>query len=123
MTKKELEDYYFVDNLEELYNLKPAGYVRYINNKGEIRFGGILIKAFKSEKKEFNDNLLEHHESKPSQKGHLMNHQEMVSKYLSIITPYDGLLLYHEMGSGKKDDKYECRNGPSTPKSDSEVIN
>lgn len=44
-----LEGYNFVSSLEELYKLKPSGYIRYINFNDEIKFGGILIKVFKSE--------------------------------------------------------------------------
>lgn len=31
----------------------------------------------------------------------LLNHQIFVSRFLSLATPYDGLLLFHEMGTGK----------------------
>lgn len=33
--------------------------------------------------------------------GTLLPHQTFVSRFLSLATPYDGLLLYHEMGTGK----------------------
>lgn len=53
--KNELKDYKYVNSLEELYDLKSAGYIRYINLNGELKFGGILIKVFESENKdEFN---------------------------------------------------------------------
>ena len=52
-------------------------------------------------KKEFYENRLERLEKKPSQPGALMKHQQNVAKYMSIVTPYDGLLLFHAMGSGK----------------------
>ena len=53
--KNELQDYKYVNSLEELYDLKSAGYIRYINLNGELKFGGILIKVFESENKdEFN---------------------------------------------------------------------
>lgn len=48
----ELDEYNSVYNLEDLNNLKMGGYIRYVNLKGELRYGGILIKVFKSE----NDN-------------------------------------------------------------------
>lgn len=44
-----LNGYKFVSSLDELYKLKPSGYIRYINFNDEIKFGGILIKIFKSE--------------------------------------------------------------------------
>jgi hypothetical protein len=58
--KEKLNGYVEILNLEELYSLKSAGYIRYINLKGEIRYGGILIKVFKTESEdEFNKkNLL-----------------------------------------------------------------
>ena len=52
-------------------------------------------------KKEFYDNRLQPIESKPKKKGELMNHQKIIARYMSTVTPYDGLLLFHAMGSGK----------------------
>ena len=48
----ELDGYNSVYNLEDLNNLKMGGYIRYVNLNGELRYGGILIKVFKSD----NDN-------------------------------------------------------------------
>jgi hypothetical protein len=45
----ELLDYNPVTNLKDLYNLKSAGYIRYVNFNNEIKYGGILLKVFKSE--------------------------------------------------------------------------
>ena len=50
--KDELKDYKYIESLDELYKLKSAGYIRYINLEGELKFGGILIKVFKSEDEE-----------------------------------------------------------------------
>ena len=47
--KEELDGYVEILSLEDLYSLKLAGYIRYVNLKGEIRYGGILIKVFKTE--------------------------------------------------------------------------
>lgn len=44
----ELHEYNFVKTLEEFYNLKPGGYIRYVNFKDEIKYGGILVKSFES---------------------------------------------------------------------------
>mgnify|MGYP001134439215 CR=1 FL=1 len=53
--KEELDGYVEILDLEEIYSLKPAGYIRYVNIEGEIRYGGILIKVFKTENEdEFN---------------------------------------------------------------------
>ncbi len=48
----ELKDYKFISSLKELYSLKSAGYIRYVNFKEEIKYGGILLKVFKSEEKD-----------------------------------------------------------------------
>ncbi len=56
---KELKNYKPVTSLVELNNLKKAGYIRYVNLDGEIKYGGILIKVFKSDSKdEFNQKTL-----------------------------------------------------------------
>lgn len=57
---KELENYKFVSSLDELQNLKSGGYIRYVNFNDELKFGGILLKVFKSENNDdFNNkNLL-----------------------------------------------------------------
>jgi hypothetical protein len=51
---------------------------------------------------EFLENVLESEVEQLSKvPGTLLKHQVFVSRYLSSITPYDGLLLFHEMGTGK----------------------
>ena len=52
-------------------------------------------------KKEFNYLKLSKTEAVPTQSGNLMNHQEIIARYMSSYTPYNGLLLFHEMGTGK----------------------
>lgn len=52
-------------------------------------------------KKEFYDERLDVIENIPSEKGTLMKHQRIISRFLSSHTLYDQLLLIHEMGSGK----------------------
>ena len=49
-------------------------------------------------KKEFNQLMLDKYEKKIDK---LLKHQQFISRFLSSHTPYTGLLLYHEMGSGK----------------------
>ena len=46
---KELEDYEFVYNSDEFYQLKIGGYIRYFNLNNELKWGGILLKVFKQE--------------------------------------------------------------------------
>ena len=52
-------------------------------------------------KKEFYDLKLTKTESKPKSPGTLMKSQEIIARFISSHTPYDGILLYHEMGTGK----------------------
>jgi hypothetical protein len=52
-------------------------------------------------KKEFRDQILKKTEDVPDKKGILMKNQVFISRFLSSKTPYDQILLFHEMGSGK----------------------
>ena len=49
-------------------------------------------------KNEFYENKLEKSEDFPETRGQLMNHQKLISRFLSSNTIYDELLLVHEMG-------------------------
>ena len=51
-------------------------------------------------KKEFYDLKLDKNEQFPK-KGELLKHQKIIARFLSSKTPYDQLLLVHEMGTGK----------------------
>ena len=51
-------------------------------------------------KKEFNELKLNRTENKP-ELGELYDHQKIISRFFSSHTPYTGLLLLHEMGTGK----------------------
>jgi hypothetical protein len=52
-------------------------------------------------KKEIYDLRLNETEEFPDRPGVLMNHQKIITRYLSSHTPYNGVLLFHEMGTGK----------------------
>ena len=52
-------------------------------------------------KKEFYDEKLSFQEDFPEQVGNLMKHQKIIARFFSSYTPYDQLLLVHEMGTGK----------------------
>ena len=41
-----LQDYQIVKSKKSLIKCKNAGYVRYINKNGKIRYGGILLKTY-----------------------------------------------------------------------------
>jgi superfamily II DNA or RNA helicase len=52
-------------------------------------------------KKEFYDERLSPEEDLPDERGSMMKHQKIITRFLSSHTMYDSLLLVHEMGSGK----------------------
>lgn len=52
-------------------------------------------------KKEFRDLKLPNVEQVPENPGEYFNHQKIISRFLASATPYDQLLLAHEMGTGK----------------------
>ena len=52
-------------------------------------------------KKEFYDYRLDEREFKPKEPGQQMKHQTIIARYISSHTPYGGLLLMHEPGTGK----------------------
>ena len=52
-------------------------------------------------KKELRDIQILPIERFPENKGDLLSHQILLSRLLSSYTPYDGMLLFHEMGTGK----------------------
>ena len=52
-------------------------------------------------KKEFNDVRLQPIEKRPEKPGEYMNHQIIMARFLSSYTPYNGILVMHEPGTGK----------------------
>ena len=52
----ELEDYEYVKTIDEFYQLKLGGYIRYFNLNDEFRWGGILLRVYYDKKK--NRNLM-----------------------------------------------------------------
>uniref|UniRef100_A0A6C0E1M7 Helicase ATP-binding domain-containing protein n=1 Tax=viral metagenome TaxID=1070528 RepID=A0A6C0E1M7_9ZZZZ len=61
-----------------------------------------------SQKKELNDYKLENYEKFPEKPGDLFNHQKLISRFFSSNTPYDQLLLFHDMGTGKTCTSVAC---------------
>ena len=61
----------------------------------------IVEKTSLYHKKEFNDYRLKAIENRPTQPGNYMNHQILISRFLSANSPYYGLLVMHEPGTGK----------------------
>lgn len=52
-------------------------------------------------KKEFETLKLDKYEKLGVERGEQYNHQKIISRFLSSVTPYNELLLFHEMGTGK----------------------
>ena len=68
----------------------------------EVILGSELVeKKSLYHKKEFNDYSLKAIENRPIQPGNYMNHQILISRFLSANSPYYGLLVMHEPGTGK----------------------
>lgn len=73
------------DKDEQLFNLYPND-----------EFRDVIVS-----KKEFADLKLPRIEQVPTKPGEYFNHQKIISRFLASTTPYDQLLLTHEMGTGK----------------------
>jgi len=56
----ELQGYEMIRTIKQLKKMKPGGYVRYINEDGELRFGGIFTKL-------------------------IINHENVKNKYILIL--------------------------------------
>jgi len=90
--------------LSMLYNFLPI-YPEFDEEVGEILGENYIESGYPNfniyRKKEFYDNRLEKIEVKPDKPGQLMKHQIIIARFLSSNTPYKGLLLMHEPGTGK----------------------
>jgi uncharacterized protein YeaO (DUF488 family) len=51
---KELENYEYIKTIDEFYQLKLGGYIRYFNLNDEFRWGGILLRVYYDKKKDRN---------------------------------------------------------------------
>ena len=81
----------FLPSYPSIQNSEYESLSPYQNNLNDIIF----------HKKEFYDNKLPKIEYLPKEKGVLLKHQLTIARYMSSNTLYDGVLLVHEMGSGK----------------------
>ena len=70
-----------------------------INNQLDIYSGDFNQEIYN--KKEFREYKLGKVEKRPENRGELMNHQKIISRFFSVNTQYNELLLYHYMGTGK----------------------
>ena len=80
--------------LPKYKNIEFVGDEYYMNPYENKNFNQTIY-----EKQEFEK--LQPFEDKPQTKGDLMIHQVNISRFLSNYTPYDGLLIFHAMGTGK----------------------
>lgn len=88
----------------ELYHYLPS-YPDFYNNLSEVigsddeeddlPYTSVL------KKKEFFENKLARTEDKPKKAGDLMKHQTFIARFMSSHTPYNGILLMHQPGTGK----------------------
>ena len=56
---------------------------------------------FISRAKTFNPDIWKRKEFHGENRGRLKSHQQLIERYMSPVTPYDEVLLFHAMGSGK----------------------
>ena len=93
---EERERQWWIDNPEALSNLYPSLNDPFFNKKI-------------AEKKEFNDNRLDEKKYEINERAkdlclkefELAPHQHFVKNFLSFQTPYNSVLLYHGLGTGK----------------------
>ncbi len=64
-------------------------------------YPGVSLNQSILNKEEFNELKLDKYESIPKEKGGLLKSQLIIQRLLSSYTPYDELLLFHEVGTGK----------------------
>lgn len=65
-------------------------------------YNGLSFEQVLYNKKEFKDlKVSKEDEYEQDDEDPLFKHQKVISRFLSAYTPYDALLLFHEMGTGK----------------------
>lgn len=70
-------------------------YEKKVLNPYQDKFNNVIPtkKEFQQLKLEANQGVLEY--------GQQYKHQQMLARYMNVKTPYNGLLIFHEMGTGK----------------------
>ena len=87
----------------------------YLNNREIfVNFINTLFAKYKAELRDVSEQLS--CSDKRSEEFRIMTHQKIVRDYLSIYTPYRGLLLYHGLGSGKTCSSIAIAEGLKTDK-------
>ena len=90
LNKMQLEDFF-----PKYPNIHKDSFSLY-NPYGDQEFRDVI-----TSKKEFADLKLPRVEAVPEKPGEMFNHQKIIARFLSSHSPYNELLLYHEMGTGK----------------------
>ena len=87
----------------------------YLNNREIfVNFINTLFSKYKTELGDLTQQIS--CSDKRSEDFRIMTHQKIVRDYLSIYTPYRGLLLYHGLGSGKTCSSIAIAEGLKTDK-------
>ena len=93
--------------------LRASAY--YLNNREIfVNFINTLFAKYKTELGELTEQIS--CSDKSGEAFRIMTHQKIVRDYLSIYTPYRGLLLYHGLGSGKTCSSIAIAEGLKTDK-------
>lgn len=91
-----MELYHYLPSYPDFYN-NLSDVIGSDDEKDELPYTSLL------KKKEFFENKLARTEENPStkKKGSLMKHQTFIARFMSSHTPYNGILLMHQPGTGK----------------------
>jgi len=85
---------------KEIYNIKPSLYILNNREKYTSFINTIFEKQYRSQIMGVDKVNLTCDSLKSGYKG-LLTHQQIIRDYMSIYSPYRGLLLYHGLGAGK----------------------
>ena len=115
MTMIQIGDTETVKRLPKKRNEIIRASAYYLNNREIfINFINTLFSKYKTELGDLTQQIS--CSDKRSEEFRIMTHQKIVRDYLSIYTPYRGLLLYHGLGSGKTCSSIAIAEGLKTDK-------
>ena len=84
---------------KEIYNIKPSTYFLH-NREKFVNFIDTIFEPYRKQIMGEDKKKLSCDSLKSGYKG-LLTHQQIIRDYMSIYSPYRGLLLYHGLGAGK----------------------
>ena len=115
MTMIQIGDTETVKRLPKKRNEIIRASAYYLNNREIfVNFINTLFSKYKTELGDLTQQIS--CSDKRSEEFRIMTHQKIVRDYLSIYTPYRGLLLYHGLGSGKTCSSIAIAEGLKTDK-------